>query len=159
MAASPPPAAWSGTAQRVFLDTNIFVYVFDASAPQKQALARDLVKACLSRGNGVVSYQVVQEFTNVALQKMRRPMSTHECTQVVTELLLPLLRVNFSPELLRSALAIRDEARYHWYDSLVLAAAAEARCDLLYSEDLQHHQVVRHVRIQNPFLNLAHEAA
>ena len=144
--------------QRVFLDTDVFVYVFDASAPRKQAQARALVKACLVQGTGVVSYQVVQEFTNVALQKMRKPMSVAECEQVLGELLLPMLRVNFSPDLLRSALAIREETHSHWHDSLVLAAAVEARCDLLCSEDLQQHQVVRGVRIHNPFLGLAHEA-
>ena len=145
-------------AKRVFLDTNIFVYLFDGTAPVKQSLARDLVKQCLASGTGVISYQIVQEFTNVALQKMLRPMSIAECDQVLTELLLPMLRVNFSPELARSALAIREETRYHWYDSLVLAGAVEARCDVLFSEDMQHHQMVRGVRINNPFLTLAHEA-
>lgn len=148
----------SSAAQRVFLDTNVFVYLFDASAPAKQARSRRLVKDCLASGSGVVSHQVVQEFANVALHKMRAPMSVPECSQVLDEVLLPMLRVGFSPELARSALAIQDETRYHWYDSLVVAAALEARCDRLYTEDLQHHQMVRSVRIENPFLNLAHES-
>lgn len=147
----------TASAPRVFLDTNVFVYLFDTSAPAKQAQARALVKDCLATGRGAVSHQVVQEFANVALHKMRAPMSAAECAQVIDELLVPMLRVGFSPELVHSALAIRQETRYHWYDSLVVAAAIEARCDLLCSEDLQHHQQVRGLRIENPFLNLAHE--
>lgn len=147
----------SGTAQRVFLDTNVFVYLFDASAPAKQAQARRLVKDCLAAGTGVISHQVAQEFANVALHKMRVPMSAAECSQVLDDLLLPMLRVNFTPELARNALAIQGETRYHWHDSLIVAAAVETRCDRLWSEDLQHHQEVRGVRIENPFLTLAHQ--
>lgn len=83
--------------RRVFLDTNVFVYVFDASAPRKQARARDFVKQCLSQGNGVIGHQVVQEFANVALHRMQRPMTADECTRTIRELLLPMLRVGFSP--------------------------------------------------------------
>ena len=49
---------WQGPPRRVFLDTNVFVYVFDASAPLKQARARDMLKQCLAQGNGVIGLQV-----------------------------------------------------------------------------------------------------
>ena len=143
--------------QRVFLDTSIFVYLFDATATAKQARARELVKQCLTSGTGVVSHQVVQEFAHVALHRMRCPMTTDGCAQVLEELLLPMQRVGFSAELAHTALALREETRYPWYDSLVLAAAVEARCEVFLSEDLQHHQLVRGVRIHNPFLDAVHE--
>jgi len=146
-------ARWGGAPARVFLDTNIFVYVFDTTAPHKQQRARQLVKQCLADGTGVIGHQVVQEFANVALHRMRRPMTTAECDRTLAELLLPMLRVGFSPELVRSALAIQQETRYQWYDSLVVAAALETRCDVLHSEDLQHGQLVRGLRIDNPFLD------
>jgi hypothetical protein len=79
--------------RRVFLDTNVFVYVFDASAPRKQARARDFVKQCLSQGNGVIGHQVVQEFANVALHRMQRPMTADECTRTIRELLLPMFAI------------------------------------------------------------------
>lgn len=154
----PAPTTWSGAVRRGFLDTNIFVYVFDGSAPRKQAQARDLIKRCLAEGSGVIGHQVVQEFANVALHRMRKPMTTDECARTVAELMLPMLRVGFSPELVQQALAIQHETRYHWYDSLMLAAALEARCDVFCSEDLNHGQVVRGLRIENPFLDTVHES-
>lgn len=148
---------WQGPPRRVFLDTNVFVYVFDASAPLKQARARDMLKQCLAQGNGVIGHQVVQEFANVALHRMQRPMTGDECARTIAELMLPMLRVGFSPELVQQALAIQHETRYHWYDSLMLAAALEARCDVFCSEDLNHGQLVRGLRIENPFLDTVHE--
>lgn len=151
-------SSWQGPPRRVFIDTNVFVYVFDGSAPRKQARARDFIKQCLSQGNGVIGHQVIQEFANVALHRMQRPMTHGECARTISELLLPMLRVGFSPELVHIALAIQQETRYHWYDSLMLAAALEARCDVFCSEDLNHAQAVRGMRIENPFLDTVHES-
>ena len=151
-------SSWQGPPRRVFIDTNVFVYVFDGSAPRKQARARDFIKQCLSQGNGVIGHQVIQEFANVALHRMQRPMTHDECARTISELLLPMLRVGFSPELVDIALAIQQETRCHWYDSLMLAAALEARCDVFCSEDLNHAQAVRGMRIENPFLDTVHES-
>ena len=151
------PFAGSASAQRQFIDTHVFVCLFDPHSPLRQAKARALVKQCLMSGSGVTSHQVVQEFAHVALNKMTKPMSEAECDQVISELLLPMLRVNFSIELVRNALALRKETGYPWYDSLIVAAAAEARCDVLYTEDLQHGQWVRSVLIQDPFLHCVDE--
>ena len=60
---------------RFFLDTNIFVYTFDSREPKKKARAQDLVSDALTRGRGVISHQVVQEFLNVATQKFANPLS------------------------------------------------------------------------------------
>jgi hypothetical protein len=50
------------------------------------------------------------------------------------------------------AQALSDRYRYSYYDSLILASAIEARCEILYSEDFQHNQLIEGVRIINPFL-------
>ena len=60
---------------RFFLDTNIFVYTFDSREPKKRARAQDLVSDALTRGRGVISRQVVQEFLDVATQKFANPLS------------------------------------------------------------------------------------
>ena len=57
----------------VFLDTNVFVYTFDARAPEKQQRARELVRSALETGKGAISWQVAQEFLNVALRKFEEP--------------------------------------------------------------------------------------
>jgi predicted nucleic acid-binding protein len=61
---------------RFFLDTNIFVYSFDTSSPRKAAQAKKLIRGAIETRGGIVSYQVVQQFFNVAL---RRFSKTHEC--------------------------------------------------------------------------------
>jgi predicted nucleic acid-binding protein len=75
-----------------FLDTNIFVYSFDVTAPHKQQTARDLIRAALSTQRGVISAQVMQEFLNVALRKFTQPMTIAESQEYLKITLLPLCR-------------------------------------------------------------------
>lgn len=142
----------------VFLDTNIFVYAFFSGEPLKQAKAVRLIEASLASGQGCVSYQVIQEFANVARKKFAVGMSTADCKAFIEAALQPMNRVASSPALVYSALALQDELRYSFYDSLVIAAALQAGAGTLYSEDLQHAQQVRGLlRIVNPFLEVVHE--
>ena len=64
-----------------------------------------------------------------------------------------------STELLAAALAIRQESSFSFYDSLILAAAQAAQCQVLYSEDMQHLQRVGNLQVVNPFLDLVNERA
>ncbi len=59
---------------RFFLDTNIFVYSFDEKARDKQQKAQELIKLSLKTGFGYISFQVIQEFFNVAIRKFKIPM-------------------------------------------------------------------------------------
>ena len=56
---------------RSFLDTNIFFYAVDARDPVKQTRARELLSSLARTGHGVVSAQVIQEFANSAMKKLR----------------------------------------------------------------------------------------
>ena len=62
------------------------------------------------------------------------------------------------PELLEAALGLRRENGFSFYDSLVIAAAQSAQCQILYSEDMQHGQLVGGMRIVNPFLQAVNES-
>ena len=134
-----------------FLDTNVFVYTFDASAPAKSARARDLVRTALETGKGVISWQVAQEFLNVALHRFERPLTPRELADYLDEVLAPLCHVHPSPELFRDALAIHTETGFRFYDSLVVAGASAAGVRTLYTEDLQSGREIRGLRIENPF--------
>lgn len=137
-----------------FLDTNVFVYSFDASAPAKRARARELIRSALESGDGVISWQVAQEFLNVALHRFERPLTPREAAEYVDEVLAPLCHVFPSPDLLRDALAIHTETGFRFYDSLVVAGAAAAGARTLYTEDLQSGRQLRGLRIVNPFAPL-----
>jgi len=84
---------------RYFLDTNIFVYSFDASSPAKASQAKKLIRSATETHAGMVSYQVVQEFFNVALRLFAKPMSTEDAEQYLSVTFRPLLSVHSSPAL------------------------------------------------------------
>jgi predicted nucleic acid-binding protein len=137
---------------KAFLDTNIFVYANDRTEPRKQSIALRLVREATIHGGGAVSYQVIQEFFNVVLTKTSQKMSYEEARQFLATVFLPLLSVPSSVGLVSDAMRIHERYRLSWYDSLIVAAAQQAGCDRLYSEDLQHGQQFGGVRVENPFL-------
>ena len=137
---------------RFFLDTNIFVYTFDTKAPAKAKRAARLIRQAADTGEGVVSYQVVQEFFNVAFRRFSRPMNVAEAEQYLVTVFRPLLAVHSSPTLYVEALRVSGKYRLSWYDSIIIAAALQAQCGMLYSEDLQHGQELEGLRIENPFV-------
>ena len=137
---------------RFFLDTNIFVYSFDQSAPAKARKATELIRDALTTQKGVVSYQVVQEFFNVALRRFSQPMHAVDAGQYLSTVFRPLLGVHSSQAIYAEALFLHAQSGLSWYDSLIVSAAIQARCDLLYTEDLQHGQRFGTLQIRNPFL-------
>jgi predicted nucleic acid-binding protein len=136
---------------RFFLDTNLFVYTFDARAPAKAKKAAQLIRRAADTGEGIISYQVVQEFFSVAFRRFPQPMSVAEAEQYLITVLRPLLAVHSSPAIYFEALRITEKHRLSWYDSLIVAAAIEGQCEKLYSEDFQHGRNIEHLRIENPF--------
>jgi predicted nucleic acid-binding protein len=136
---------------KFFLDTNIFVYSFDPNSPKKAALATKLIRKGIETRGGIVSYQVVQEFFNVALRRFAKPMSTADAEQYLATTFRPLLAVHSSPALYGEALRILGRFHLAWYDSLIVASAIEGQCDVLYSEDFQDGQQMGSVTISNPF--------
>jgi predicted nucleic acid-binding protein len=136
---------------RFFLDTNIFVYSFDANSPKKASQATKLIRKGIETRGGIVSYQVVQEFFNVALRRFLKPMSSVDAEQYLSTTFRPLLAVHSSLALYGEALRIGARFRLAWYDSLIVASAIEGQCDVLYSEDFQDGQKIEGVTISNPF--------
>ena len=132
---------------RAFFDTNVLVYTV-TSDPRKQQADRIL------RAGGVASVQVLNEFANVAHNKLR-----HSWTEI--EHALNQFRLSFEaiwPLTLGTHTAAIGLAREHslsFYDALIVAAAIEAGCDILYSEDMQHGRAIGGLTIRNPFIESA----
>jgi predicted nucleic acid-binding protein len=137
--------------QRFFIDTNIIVYAFENNDPMKQKRARDLIEEALENGNGVISYQVVQEFVNLATRKFSGKIKPEDLRDFLAAVLFTLLEVYPSKDLFNDALYVHERYGYSFYDSLIIAGALNAGCTILYSEDLQHDQKIRNMIIQNPF--------
>ena len=139
------------SADRYFLDTNILVYSFDLTAPEKAQRADDLLYAALATGEGMISYQVVQEFIAVVRKSFRVPMTFAQIEKYWEQTLRPMLQVHSSPALFQRAIDVCRASQLSWYDALIVAAAIQGRCKVLYSEDLQHGQRFGDLVVQDPF--------
>lgn len=138
---------------KFFLDTNIIVYSFDSPDSPKREISKDLlIKAY--HGKGCISFQVIQEFLNVATRKFERPLKTKDAQKYLSKILFPICEVFPSEEIYFMALELSERWRYSFYDSLIIAAALEADCSILYSEDLQNNQKIYQLDIVNPFCQL-----
>lgn len=137
---------------RFFLDTNVFAYSFDSGAPEKAEKAGNLIAKALQSHKGVISFQVVQEFYNLAFRKFRHPMNAVQAEQYFAAVLRPLLAVHSSAALYSEALRLYSQGGLSWYDALIVSAAQQSHCDTLLTEDLQHGRQFGNLRIVNPFL-------
>lgn len=137
---------------KFFLDTNIFVYSFDRTSPKKSLRARQLIRQAIQTRTGIVSYQVVQEFFNVALRRFAHPMTSSDAEQYLSATFRPLLAVHSSHALYGDSLRLVERFKLSWYDALIVASAIESECNLLYSEDFQHEQRFGKLQICNPFV-------
>jgi predicted nucleic acid-binding protein len=136
---------------KFFLDTNLLVYAIDATDSAKQAVAQKWIAKAHESRDGIVSYQVVQEWFNVVLRKAADPLSAAEASSIYSVLIEPLWRVQSSRELLYTALDLHRRDSISWWDSLIVSAAIEGGCDRILSEDLQHGRTIRGIKILNPF--------
>jgi predicted nucleic acid-binding protein len=137
---------------RFFLDTGIFVYSFDRSAPAKARRAEQLIRKALTSQKGVVSYQVVQEFFNVALKRFAHPMNLADADQYLTTVFRPLLSAHSSMALFADTLRLYGTGGLSWYDALIVCSAIQSNCEVIYTEDLQNGRSFGTLQVKNPFL-------
>ena len=134
---------------RSFFDTNLLVYADSADEPAKQRRDIELIKQHRAAGSAVLSTQVLQEFVNVALRKLRLPVP------LIRERLGLYRRFDLvpaTPEIIEGALALHALHGTSFYDGLILQAAIAGGCSVLLTEDLQTGAVIGGVKIINPFL-------
>lgn len=136
---------------KFFIDTNIFIYLVQHSS-DKQIISRKIIYTGILKGSGIISTQVIQEFLNAVLVKIKTPMKPEEMQTIMQSFLFPLCHVYPDYDLFYDALEIRTETKYSFYDSLIISAALRGGCDVLYTENMQSGQKVRGVEIVNPYL-------
>lgn len=131
---------------KIFLDTNIVVYLYSGDEPEKQAAAL----AYIEQNTPVISTQVLSELANTLSRKFGLPHDV--VAQAVAEVRDACTVVPVMPDTIMQALALAKKYQYAYYDSLILAAALSAGCETLATEDMQHGQVVEGaLTIRNPF--------
>ena len=131
----------------VFLDTNILVYSYSSTEPEKQTIARKLI----TDSNSFISTQVLQELTNTVTRKFKftyqdASNAMNECCQNNN------LHINTEKTILE-ACKIAQSYGFSFYDCLIIAAAIESNCTVLYSEDMNNGQIIDNkLKIVNPFV-------
>lgn len=136
---------------KYFLDTNIIIYSFDDRMPEKKTRSLSLIAEALQNGDGIISWQVIQEFLNVATRKFKVPLKPEDARLYLQKVLHPLCQVFPDLDIYQEALNLQEKMNYSFYDALILAGALREGCTILYSEDLQDGQQVDGLRIVNPF--------
>ncbi|MCL1934304.1 MAG: PIN domain-containing protein [Candidatus Azobacteroides sp.] len=131
-----------------FIDSNIIIYAYSVTEKNKQNISETII----SQSYSVISIQVLQEIANILHRKFGKNFvdvknTLLECASVVNE-----IHVNTQQTVIY-ACDITQKYGYSFYDSLIIAAAIESGCSLLYSEDMQHNQLIEgKLKIVNPFL-------
>jgi predicted nucleic acid-binding protein len=133
---------------RSFFDTNVLVYTDDAGSPAKQRRALELVAEHRRAGTGVLSLQVLQEYFVTITGKLKVD------ARVARRKVELLAEFDVAAPGVSDILAAIDLHRLHefsFWDALILRAAQQAGCSVLFSENFQHARTADGVRIVNPF--------
>ena len=135
-------------AARSFIDTNILVYAEASDAPVNQRAALALLKGLYEEGLGVLSTQVLQEYCNVALKKLRLS-AQHVRAQL--DLYEQFDVVLVTPAIIRDGLDLHQTRSVAFFDAIVLASAHASGCNVIWTEDMNAGEVINGLRIVNPF--------
>ncbi len=135
---------------KFFFDTNVLVYLFDADSPDKRNKARALFQRHTEAGDILLSTQVLQEFYVVATRRLARSLDPAAASEAVSSFAeLPLVQIDSA--LIVSAIHRSRNNQLSFWDALIVQAAIEGHASTLYSEDMQHGQMVNGLRVVNPF--------
>ena len=136
---------------RCFIDTNVLIYTQASDEPRKQRAALELLRQLFQAASGVISTQVLSEYTNVAIKKMHLPVA-----KVRKQLLFweRLEVIQVTSAIIHAGLDLHQTRSLGFYDALIVATASTSGCGVLYSEDMNAGEAVNGLRIVNPFVAL-----
>lgn len=133
---------------KVFLDTNVLVYGVDQADDRRREAAREILRSAVKDGPPVISTQVLQEFYVAATTRLGVvPMLAKSITRSFETMEI----VQIDVDLIRDAIDLSILNTISFWDALIVSAAVAAECSQLYTEDLNHGQTIRGVKIVNPF--------
>ncbi len=135
-----------------FVDANILVYAFDSSAGSKKITAERLLQRLWATGTGCLSVQVLQEFFVTVTRKVAKPMSSDDAAERVRELVAWRVFAPTAQDVL-AAITLQKAEHLSFWDAMVVHAAGEAGCEVLWTENLNDGQVIRGVTVRDPFVS------
>jgi len=140
---------------KIFIDTNIFVYAFldnnkNQEEHKKHLEAKKLLQGFDSGCEIIISTQVCNEYYSALLKNKILDTEIQESLKV----LMNIIEVSTISKLtILNLMNLKNKYKYSYWDSLILATALENNCTILYSEDMQHKQIIENqLQIINPFV-------
>lgn len=134
-----------------FVDSNVLVYAYDSQEAQKQQQAKMLLHRLWQDQTGCLSIQVLQEFYVTTTQKLAKPLTGMEASQIIAD--LGLLRVH-RPQVedILTAIQIQQRHQLSFWDSLIVRSANQLGCKVIWTEDLNEGQLIEGCSIKSPFV-------
>jgi len=134
----------------ILIDTNVLVYAYDRSEPDKQRRVLELLDR-LVLGGGVLSTQVLGEFFVTVTRKIPAPLSAHEGYERIQNYARAWTVLSVTPLIvLEAARGVREHQLSYW-DAQIWATARLNQIPVILSEDLPHGTTLEGVRFLNPF--------
>ena len=128
------------------LDTNVLVYLHDLSTPSKRAIANELLA-----DNPKIPSQVISEYLNTCRRILH--LTKDQLLKQTSELMADCEIISVDTDTMAYASELVVKYQFQLFDAIIVAASIEGKCDVLYSEDMQHKLVVdKRITIINPFL-------
>ncbi len=140
-----------GNKMDVFLDTNVLVYAYDRSEPQKQRRALEVMEILAHRGLGVISTQILGEFFNTVTRKLKPPLSLEHAQNLVLDFTRIFRVFPVTEAVVLEAVRGVQRYRFSYWDAQIWAVARMHQIPLVFSEDFATGSAIEGVRIVNPF--------
>ena len=136
---------------KIFLDTNVIVYAHDRSSGKKHTIAMEIMEYLWERKKGVISVQVMQEFYVCVTTKILKPLPLKVARKILEYLLNWDVIIN-DEYIIIKAINLQEKYRFSFWDSLIVQSAIQSQAYTLFSEDLSDGQIIKNVKIVNPFV-------
>jgi len=134
----------------VFVDTNILIYAHDLDAGVKRERAMATLRGLWDSGAGRISVQVLQEFYVNATQKLATPVARSTAREIIKTYGVWIQHATTVDTVTR-ATELAELSRISFWDALIVESALQGQAEVLYTEDLNHGQIIEGLRIENPF--------
>ncbi|MEM8528986.1 MAG: PIN domain-containing protein [Bacteroidota bacterium] len=132
----------------------MWIYIsLDSQSEEDKIKKQVLASLFVNTEQIIISSQVLNEVVNVVLRKFKK--TAEEADILVQKIMEQSVVIELKPKHTLDALNLKQVYNFSWFDALIVAAALDTQCNILYSEDMQHGLIVNEkLQIVNPFVEL-----
>jgi len=144
-------SAWHAMANKILVDTNVLVYAYDRTEPDKQARSWDVLDRLVALGLGVVTPQILGEFFVVTTRKLKKRLAVEKASERVQNYIQTWTVLDHTAFVVQEAIRGVCDYTMPYYDAQIWAAARLYQIPVVFSENFDPDSVIEGVRFVNPF--------